>query len=31
MPEDPATGGAHGPLGAYLFHHKISDGKHMLS
>ena len=23
VPEDPATGGAHGPLGAYLFRHGL--------
>ena len=25
VPEDPATGSAHGPLGAYLFTHGIFD------
>ena len=31
VPEDPATGGAHGPLGAYLFHHKLADGQQIMS
>ncbi len=31
VPEDPATGGAHGPLGAYLFRHGLSDGKLIIS
>ncbi len=31
VPEDPATGGAHGPLGSYLVRHGLSDGKHIVS
>lgn len=31
VPEDPATGGAHGPLGSYLVHHGLSDGKRIVS
>ncbi len=29
--EDPATGGAHGPLGAYLVQNGLSDGSQILS
>jgi trans-2,3-dihydro-3-hydroxyanthranilate isomerase len=34
IPEDPATGGASGPLGCYLVHHEIvpsESAKRMLS
>ena len=31
VPEDPATGGAHGPLGSYLVHHGLFDGKNIVS
>lgn len=29
--EDPATGSANGPLGAYLLRHGVSDGQHIVS
>lgn len=29
--EDPATGGAHGPLGSYLVKYGLSDGNHIIS
>lgn len=31
IPEDPATGGAHGPLGSYLVKYGILDGTRILS
>lgn len=31
IPEDPATGSAHGPLGGYLFRHGLSDGSRIVS
>ena len=31
VPEDPATGSAHGPLGSYLFLHNQLDGGHITS
>ena len=31
IPEDAATGGAHGPLGSYLVKYAISDGKRIVS
>lgn len=31
VPEDPATGGAHGPLGSYLVKYGLSDGKRIQS
>jgi trans-2,3-dihydro-3-hydroxyanthranilate isomerase len=31
IPEDPATGSANGPLGAYLVRHGLSDGKRIVS
>lgn len=31
IPEDPATGSAHGPLGGYLFRHGLSEGSRIVS
>lgn len=31
VPEDPATGGAHGPLGSYLVKYGLSDGRQIIS
>ena len=31
IPEDPATGSAHGPLGSYLFRYGLSDGTRIVS
>ena len=31
IPEDPATGSAHGPLGSYLFRYGLSDGSWIVS
>ncbi len=31
VPEDPATGGAHGPLGSYLVKYGLNDGKQIIS
>ena len=30
VPEDPATGGAHGPLGSYLFEHALCDRREII-